>query len=397
MRPFVIFALSLCFLALHADAEKTDCDATMLVIDSDFEDNPKASIENSLQDYYYDCKDEDGVSKGAGLGDGHWKKLLELEQEKAHECRAAISSAGLEETNATGAMINPPVLLFNELEKRIGYAIEDAGIYYEEMDRSDFSDLALWQSFSPLPDAKDRGIDHSFDTKSEIATACMNEGDNGKCPITYQCAKDALMIADQARVIATVKAEKFIKVLKEQTVRNDEDWQKFMFGGKPMWPWDVIWTDLVYLAIDGRYRNYDSGLVAPPDWQFFFLHPSVAMEYVPDEVEGNQFTPAAYVELLGANYWKNSPLSVSGLSLTGASLIVAYSDRVNAADEALGGMVTFNNTYSFGVTFRGAEIGIFLSLPMAALYKDQIYKSWDDYVIPAKEKIQGVMDKYDHD
>jgi len=69
---------------------------------------------------------------------------------------------------------------------------------------------------------------------------------------------------------------------------------------------------------------------------------------------------------------QNSPVGIGDLRLTGISAIVSYFDRL----DSFGAPLTFNNTYSFGVTSHCGDIGVFVSYDFADLYKNQISKTW---------------------
>jgi len=95
------------------------------------------------------------------------------------------------------------------------------------------------------------------------------------------------------------------------------------------------------------------------------------LEYVDGLDDGDRLKGAMYAELIGVNNWRTR------FPLSGFSIIASYSDRAGADSVAWGGLFTFRNVYSVGVTDRSGDIGVFLSIDLANFYRDRIQASWD--------------------
>ncbi|MDD1782439.1 hypothetical protein LRP49_14805 [Enterovibrio sp. ZSDZ35] len=117
--------------------------------------------------------------------------------------------------------------------------------------------------------------------------------------------------------------------------------------------------------------------VLPPKYQYFFLHPSVLMEYVDKAADGNQFEAALAVEWFGINSWQ----SCFGSDFAcGASLVSTYSDRAGVDDVGHGLMLHIDNSYSFGATTRDGDVGYFVTVDLLKLFEDKKteVKAWQD-------------------
>lgn len=129
------------------------------------------------------------------------------------------------------------------------------------------------------------------------------------------------------------------------------------------------------LFVNSRFSpkaGVGEGFAPVPTQQWIVLHPSVAMEYVRDSEDGDQFEEAIVLEMIGINRWNWSTSGDMKRPL-GLSLIAAYSDRADVEDLGWGVMAHVNNRYSFGVTKHGGETGFFVSLDV-----QQFFSEWTD-------------------
>lgn len=185
-------------------------------------------------------------------------------------------------------------------------------------------------------------------------------------------------IADK---VGTETSKGTITAIYKQVNEKNAKWNKFLYDSKPMLPLDIILTD----GINGAWPSsdqYKEGFREPPATQWFLLHPSVGMEYVPNADDGEQFKPMLYVEVIGANRWdeKNRWLDYWGLrTWSGLSFVASFADRAGVEDFGGGAVVTFENIYSVGVTQYGGDTGYFLSLDLANLWRDKYKPRWDEY------------------
>jgi hypothetical protein len=172
-------------------------------------------------------------------------------------------------------------------------------------------------------------------------------------------------------------------------IRSNEDlWNKYLYDSKPMLPFDFILTDL----ISGGYtknKEYPDGFREPPKTQWFLFHPSAGIDYTSAARDGEQMKPMVYLEILGANRWRESDrLDVPILKyFSGASMVVTYADREGVKDTGYGLLLTFENVYSLGVTRYGSDTGVFLSLDLANLFREKYKPRYEKY----KETVGSIL------
>lgn len=121
--------------------------------------------------------------------------------------------------------------------------------------------------------------------------------------------------------------------------------------------------------------------VPPPSSQLILLHPSVAIEYVDNAVDGQQQKEALVMEWIGMNWWDLSvPL--------GFSVVSSYTDRQGLDDHAWGLMFHFYNNYSIAYTHRSGGDGVMFTVDLLKLFEDK-KTNLDNY----KNEIEDDMKK----
>jgi len=104
--------------------------------------------------------------------------------------------------------------------------------------------------------------------------------------------------------------------------------------------------------------------VLPPSSQLIFLHPTAAIEYVDNAVDGQQQKEALVMEWVGMNWWNMSvPL--------GFSIISSYADRTGLNDHAFGLMVHFYNNYSIAYTHRSGGDGVMITVDLLKIFENK--------------------------
>ena len=197
--------------------------------------------------------------------------------------------------------------------------------------------------------------------EDRLSQACANEGVS--CP---EAARHAVVLMQDialARAIGSFYGQLVIEGLAAKVADINAEWDRFLFNSKPMYPWDLWLTDV----LNRRSTAYDqqSGFREAPSHQYFLLHPAPGFSFVQGAADGNELRPTVYMELFGVNRWRAK-------FLTGASAIVEYADRRDAADVGWGVLLTFANRFSFGLTAHGDEFGITLGLDLANFYKERL-------------------------
>lgn len=128
----------------------------------------------------------------------------------------------------------------------------------------------------------------------------------------------------------------------------------------------TIWE----MAINGYFfekNNKEYQFLPPPDFQLIVLHPSVAVEYVPNASDGNKSKEAVLIELIGINWWKQEIWFLP----SGGSAIVLYSDRAAIQDWGYGISLHFRNNLSLGYSYHHGTGGMFVSLDLWKAFQDK--------------------------
>ena len=216
-------------------------------------------------------------------------------------------------------------------------------------------------NLGPLVDERGQLIEPAIELETGLATACAEEGDT--CP---QVARHAIELVQAIRLgmeIAGFYGQPVIAGLAAEVREINNEWDRFLFQSKPMYPWSLWLTDV----LNKSESSYDKklGLRRPPDRQYFLIHPAPGYSYISEASDGEQLQPSVYVELFGVNYWKQR-------YFTGVSVIAEYSDRANQDDVSWGALFTFANNFSFAVTANDGDVGITVGLDLANFYREQL-------------------------
>lgn len=219
----------------------------------------------------------------------------------------------------------------------------------------------------PIRSVDDAGGGGKIVLDSAFNEICEAEG--GECKQSFKYAQDILNIINAAKQVATYNNLEAISTLANQIGEDNKQWDKFLFESKPMFPQDLWATQFINNLFDWEREQSDSGLLLPPEYQWFFLHPSAAYSYVGKAPDGQQLLPSVYVEVLGVNKWQ-------GKFLTGVSYILEVTDRAQMADISRGVLLTFDNSYHLGITrhkIEGeTEYGLSVGIDLANFYLDNI-------------------------
>jgi len=169
---------------------------------------------------------------------------------------------------------------------------------------------------------------------------------------------------------------------------GDRDFRDVQLGLAEL---EARWTNYFDLArpqnplelfVNSRFApvNKNGGFDPVPNKQWILLHPSLGLEYFDSSSNESQFREALIVEVLGINRWTWQDGGMMSRPV-GLSIIGSYSDRSNAKDFGWGLMAHYNNSYSLGITKKGDERAIFVSLDL-----QQFFLEWND---KKKEKFAG--------
>jgi len=142
-----------------------------------------------------------------------------------------------------------------------------------------------------------------------------------------------------------------------ETLNNE--WESYFTDARSQFPWELALNGYLYNKNDRKAKGVI--LQAPPRYQWILLHPSVALEYIDNANEGNQFRESVILEIAGYNWWnwKNRDRDTA----LGLSFITSYSDRSCTRDVGFGVIAHYNHTLSVGGTLRkGGDPGVFISV-----------------------------------
>ena len=206
--------------------------------------------------------------------------------------------------------------------------------------------------------------------KDNIRKACEQEVAELPSTATMQCQKvykaseKLITIILIGHSVGTYYGQNIVDELSADIYAVNKEWDTFLYDSKPMYPLDLVTTDFFY-RVFSDYDKSNEGFKRPPNWQWFFLHPAPAFDYVSDAIDGEQLKASVYLEVLGINAWKNK-------YVTGVSLIATYSDRNDVPDGGYGLLFTYKNSYSVAVTKYGSKTGVLFSLDVARFFKESI-------------------------
>lgn len=168
------------------------------------------------------------------------------------------------------------------------------------------------------------------------------------------------------------------------SMEYSKEWERFYDEGRAQ-----TFIDTAYTA--KRYSNVlnKPEFVMPPEVQYFLFRPSIVMEYVDDEPDGNKFKEALAFELYGFNYWDGCDWL--GMPC-GASVVTTFSDRAIVDDYSFGLMFHIKNHYSIAVTKNFGDndhtaVFVTVDLLKALESKKERFKDW-------KNNIDDITEKY---
>lgn len=199
--------------------------------------------------------------------------------------------------------------------------------------------------------------------KSLLGAACEGQPvDWSRCEPAVRNTERVLRYGGAvSRIVWTYHKPNGQQTLQELSVL-DARWQAYYYHARPQ--------NVLELAVNSwRFHTETSGqagFISPPDYQWIVLHPNLAMEYVANAPDGSAWRESLMLELFGQNRWRWQGARMG--RAFGWSVVASYSDRAGVADAGWGLMAHVNHIYSFGVTRRGDDNGVFLSVDLLRLF-----------------------------
>jgi hypothetical protein len=217
--------------------------------------------------------------------------------------------------------------------------------------------------------------------KQTIDRAC-EDVTSEVCKRSIKLGKPFMSAWKKADFISQQLSEGVLKQISGAISNKDEVWYTFLYDSKPMYPQDLFMTDLMNKQWYSDETRYGEGFPSPPRTQYFFLHPSFAVENVASAADGEEMKPVFYLELFGANRWNPNDRWIDAKYLrawSGFSLIASYADRAGIKEVGYGGLFTFDNVYSIGITDYDGETGFFISIDLANLWREKYKSGYEKY------------------
>lgn len=233
----------------------------------------------------------------------------------------------------------------------------------EKLNQGDVNSMSL-PGFSV-----DRDIDGSvlFHFQDRAESARIRMGDNEACVAQFEKTCDALLQEyDQA---FTQYKSAYTKITAGRTLDQiddlSEDWRRFLQTARSQTLFDLGFNTR------RESKHFQQGyLVGPPSRQWFFLHPSIVYEHLPEAPDGFETKPGIALEIVGVNYWQeeDSPLPIP----FGVSLASSFVDRPDTDDVGVSLMLHFDNRYSFGVSqYDSGETGLYFTVDLLNAVNDK--------------------------
>lgn len=224
--------------------------------------------------------------------------------------------------------------------------------------------VAHWEL--DIDNGKLGGIYHLGDDL--LSPACKKPVETEDCAkalsLSEEAVRVALLMQKISQYLALVQPARFFDELRI----FDEQWRQYATMARSQ---TLIELSLNSAVFDRKQDVY--GFVAPPDYQYIILHPSVAMEYVSAASAGSRFQPSVIMEWFGYNKWtwQTSGGSVKMARPLGISLVSSFSDRAGTTAAGHGLMVHYDHVYSLGITRHGDDVGVFLSVDLQKMVMDK--------------------------
>lgn len=152
-----------------------------------------------------------------------------------------------------------------------------------------------------------------------------------------------------------------LEALNRYLSKTLDDWASFRKEIKPQTPWELAINRWVFID------DYNKYFKSPPSWQWVVLHPSIAFDIVPEAEDGDQQTEAFVIEAVGAHWWGVDKWYLP----SGIAAVAVFADRATQPDWRPGLAAYFDETFTLGVTLKGGDHGVFLSVDLVELVQDR--------------------------
>jgi hypothetical protein len=197
-----------------------------------------------------------------------------------------------------------------------------------------------------------------------------------KCQQAFQAAVASLRVAKALEELGRHLDPVSWSAFSDRYGPVAERWKNYLFKARVQYWWEMAANGALFDA----NRDPKAAFPEPPTYQLILAHPSVALEYVGDADDGNEFEPAVVVEWIGYNFWTWQGTEMK--RPLGVSIVSTLSDRAGTDDLGHGLLFHYKHTYSLGVTWREGDVGIFASFDLGK------------YLLDRKSQLESAREKF---
>lgn len=203
------------------------------------------------------------------------------------------------------------------------------------------------------------------------------KNNNDKC-LGLKFKTNCYKVLDQFRIAANTPTSSLDKIERDKVLTTidlySKEWGDYFTKARSQTFIELGMNTWLY-----RNEVNKNEFVKPPSYQLILFHPSVAIEYVSDAIDGEQQKGVLMMEWFGINWWNwDVPLGVSFIS--------SYTDRSSVDDDGYGAMIHLYNNYSIGYTNRGGVKGVIFTVDLLKLFEDK-KSNLDNYKSSIKKYI----------
>ena len=348
------------------------------------------TLSQYLRDYAQDCLGGQAAAgvRALGVGAAAAARDASVFVRAWHQLADAFDRLASSAASAGGEQPAQMPKAYEQLSGRARIASRDLG---KELAAKQMADVGVygkvaWQwparaiVLGDVKDAKGALIAPLVDLDPPLDADCSRPA-SALCRQALTDGRQLMLQLAIAQDLGEAIGKPTVEAIAAQVAAKNALWDTYLYGSKPMLPFDFVLTDL----LDGRWKQsdqYPQGFREPPRTQWFLLHPAVGVEYASAAVDGEKMKPVLYVEIVGANRWnpRDRWIDLPLLDrLSGVSLIASYADRVGSDNSGVGVLLTFDNIYSVGITQYGSTTGVFLTLDLANFYRDELRPSYESF------------------
>lgn len=214
-----------------------------------------------------------------------------------------------------------------------------------------------------------------FSLASIYATPCAEDSGGKDCAAAIGVAVDTVRAVNLIKRTLPLLVFDVLQKLRTGSELRNEKWKAYFGEAMVQYPWEIAVNGFFFAH---AHKGSKSQLVDPPNWQFIFLHPEAALEYVDEAPDGDAFKPAVILEVAGANFWAWKS-DGSTKNAFGASIGVLYTDRTEVTDAGVALTFHILQKYSIGVSAHDKDVGVFLNIPLSGKFQKTYAKAKETF------------------